>query len=172
MSFRSELSRGVPKGVLRFTKPKPQVLEALALPAADRALLEEGWPSSAAPSLSFDLGPRACVDVRARLEHVGETEHLAGLIHVGGDGGVLVCVERGTGRVRAVEHETGEVTYMNASLRALADAILAYAAAPKIAGRLQPSGRSALRERLAAIDAEALIDGRFWSNAVRRGERD
>lgn len=166
MSFRSELSRGVPRGILRFTKPQPRVLDALELPDADRALLADGWPSDAAPSLSFDLTPSACVEVRERLAHLAATDHLAGLRCIGGDGGVFVCVERGTGRVCAVDHETGEATTMNASLRALAASILAYAAAPKVRGKTAPDARQALRERIEAIDAEALVEGRFWSRAA------
>lgn len=163
MSFRADLTRGVPKGILRFTKPKPAVLDAMELPAADRALLEEGWPSQAAPWLSFDFGSRQCGPVREQLTHLDDTQHLERFVSIGGDGGIIVCVERGTGRVVAVDHETGEVEPMNASLRTLASAILAYAHAPKVDGRLEDSARAEVRGRIEAVDPEALIAGRFWA---------
>jgi hypothetical protein len=163
MSFRADLTRGVPKGILRFTKPKPAMLDAMELPAADRALLEEGWPTQAAPWLSFDFGSQQCGPVSELLEHVHDARHLEHLIGIGGDGGIIVCVEQGTGRVMAVDHETGEAEPMNASMRTLATAILAYAHAPKVAGQLEGSAREEVRARIATVDPDALTTGRFWA---------
>ena len=163
MSFRADLARGVPKGILRFTKPKPAVLDSLDLPAADRALLEEGWPSQAAPWLSFDFSPSHCVPVRELLEHIEDTGHLDRLTRIGSDGGILVCLERQTGRVVAVDHETGETELMNTSLRTLARALLVYAQVPKVSGQLDHDGRAEVRRAIEAVDPESLVAGRFWA---------
>jgi hypothetical protein len=125
------------------------------------ALGDAVLPESAAPCLGF----AQAADPKPVYEVFGapfdwsaqDRERLGPYLMIGSDGaGNPICLEQVSGRVLLLDHEDRfrTVTFVNSSLRALAECLLAY---------LGEDDPERFNTRVSGVDPEALGAGALWA---------
>lgn len=162
--------------LVRFRK---KALESLTIADEDkRFLAEAGLPESAAPFLSFAAPKSGELPTLADQWKQSAKFRRYRVIGADGSGSPIAIDEERKGEVVCLDHDDKFAgTFMNSSVRQMAESLLAYrdliAAEGKSAlkdGALPAKARNQLHQQIQKIDADALKPGCFWSDEAEAPE--